>query len=172
MKHWPGIAVVTALIGLAVGFMMLRPAAGTQPVYIDVSADLSFIFECKRRANPPSEESIQNFMSYNGFRVLDRSQQMGRRRLKLDMIGIDSAHRKLEFGTDPTGSGSYFAALYSEPPTQHATVLEDSLLAFTEMSLRCKTSQVERSGNPAEARDSYDFSFSRTEDQFKRPPLK
>jgi hypothetical protein len=173
MKHWPGITVITLLVALGVGLMLVQPHPEAQPLYIDISADLAFTLDCTSKAEPPSDEAIEGFLTHKGFRVLDklrlaRKYDPDYHRMTMDITGIDSAHRKIYFTADPDEPRTYSVALYSEPPTQHSTELEGSLLGFTEKTLGCRDRQVERSENPAEARDDYDFSFSQIEDSFQQ----
>lgn len=135
-------------------------------------ADLAFHFDCKGKGGQPSEQTIEQFMTAKGFRVLDKV-AAGKKLtpdfswMKMDTVGIDGARREITFKGFADQPGSYAVSLYSEPPTHRSKDLEKDLLAFTEKTLGCKNSEVHHVENPAGAKDLYDKSFSMTEGWFQ-----
>ncbi|HEY3645947.1 MAG TPA: hypothetical protein VGM16_11470 [Gammaproteobacteria bacterium] len=149
---------------------MLRPDTVDDSVAKPNSfgADLAFQFECKGKANPPSEQAIEQFMTDKGFRPLDKV-KAGKKLtpdfswMHVDTVGIDSARREIAFKGFADQPDSYAVSLYSEPPTQRSKDLEKDLLKFTEKTLGCKNSKLAHVENPAGAKDLYDKFFSMTE---------
>ena len=169
MNKWimPGAITTFAVIGLVL--IIVRP--DTTPDDADskpksFGADLAFSFDCKGKA--PSQQAIEQFMTDKGFRVLDKV-GAGKKLdpdftwMKMDIVGMDSAHRQITFKVFADQLDDYHVSLYSEPPTQHSKDLEDALMGFTEKTLACKNHKVERLDNPVGAKDLYDKSFSVTE---------
>jgi len=174
MKKWivPGAITTFAVIGLVL--IIVRPDttpddADSQPT--SFGADLAFSFDCKGTA--PSQQSIEQFMETKGFRVLDKV-GAGKKLtpdfswMKMDIVGVDSAHRQITFKAFADQPDDYHVSLYSEPPTQRSKDLEDALQGFTQKTLGCKNGKVAHVDNPAGAKDLYDKSFSMTEGWFQQ----
>ncbi|HEX7966093.1 MAG TPA: hypothetical protein VF651_10280 [Gammaproteobacteria bacterium] len=174
MKKWivPGFITLFAVIGLIL--IIVRP--DTTPEDADsrpsvFGADLAFSFDCKGKT--PSNQAIQQFMTAQGFRVLDKV-AAGKKLtpdfswMKMDIVGMDSARRQISFKAFADQPDDYHVSLYSEPPTQHDKGLEDALQEFTKKTLVCKTHKVSHLDNPAGAKDLYDKSFSVTEGWFQQ----
>lgn len=170
MKSWMLIAVISifAVIGLAL--IIIRPDTVDDDVIKPNSfgADLAFQFECKGKANPPSVQAIEQFMTAKGFRPLDKVKAGAKLTpdfswMHRDIVGIDSTRREITFKGFLDEPDTYSISLYSEPPTQLSKDLEQDLLGFTEKTLGCKNGKVAHVENPAGAKDLYDKSFSVTE---------
>ena len=172
MKKWivPGVITIFFLIFLVL--IIVRPDTTDDDAVKPDSfgADLSYQFTCGKA---PSEQDIEGFMTAKGFRVLDKV-KAGKKLtpdfswMKMDVVGIDSARRQMEFKVFADNTETYSVSLYSEPPTQHSKDLEDALLGFTGKTLGCKNGKVSHFDNPANAKDLYDKSFSLTEGWFQQ----
>jgi hypothetical protein len=147
-----------------------------------VVADLAFHFDCKAGAYPVSDKAVEQFLQSRGFKVLNVVQ--ARRERKMDPMlsdlfidGIDQQQRMIRFMAEPLTHGSYSVTLYTRPPTEHATDLEDALLAFVSQTLKCHVRQVARRENGLEAQGAYSDFFKKREDSFRqlegwrRPPV-
>lgn len=174
MKNWiPGTAISIFAVIAAV-LIVLRPDttddAEAKPN--SFGADLAFQFDCRGKANPPSEQAIEGFMTAKGFHALDKV-RAGKKLepdfswMHMDVVGIDSARREISFKGFADQPETYSVSLYSEPPTHHSKDLEDALLGFTEKTLGCKDSKVVHVENPAGAKDLYDHSLNVTESWFQ-----
>jgi len=161
-----GIITTFGVIGLIL--IILRPdspdADEVKPT--NFGADLAFQFDCKGKS--PSEQDFDHFMTAKGFHTLDKVKAGAKLTpdfswMKLDVVGVDSTRRQMEFKVFADAPDTYSVSLYSEPPTQRSKDLEDDLMAFTKKTLGCKNSQLARVDNPAGAKDLYDHSFSITE---------
>ena len=173
-----GLMSTFAVIGLVL--IILRPDTTDDDMVKPNSfgADLAFQFDCKGKS--PSEQDFEQFMTAKGFRTLDKVKAGNKLTpdfswMKLDVVGIDSARRQMEFKVFADQPDTYSVSLYSEPPTQHSKDLEDGLLGFTKKTLSCKNSKLSHIDNPAGAKDLYDHSFSVTEDWYRQaagiPPV-
>lgn len=175
MKHWPWIVAIASFAAMGTGLFVMQPHHEEDPGFKvnSFSADLAFFFNCKDKANPPSDEVIEGFMADKGFRVLNKvrlakEENADYHWMKMDIIGIDSARRKINFTAFPGQPNTYNVGLWSEPPTRHSTDLENAVLEFTEKTLGCSNYQVQRFQNSAEAKDVYDYSFKETEGWFEQ----
>jgi len=174
MKKWivPGAITIFAVIGIILIVVQPDPTpddADSKPN--SFGADLAFSFDCKGKTL--SGQSIEQFMKDHGFQSLDKvaagkKLQPDFTWMKMDIVGLDSAHRQVTFKAFADQPDDYHVSLYSEPPTQHDTGLEGELKAFTQKTLGCKNSQIVRVDNPAGAKDLYDKSFSMTEGWFQQ----
>jgi hypothetical protein len=176
MKKWilPGAITTFAIIGLVL--IIVRP--DTTPDDADskpnsFGADLAFSFDCKGKANPPSEQAIEQFMTAKGFRPLDKVKAGTKLTpdfswMHVDTVGIDDARREIAFKGFADQPDSYSVSLYSEPPTSRSKDLEKDLLEFTEKTLGCKNSKLAHVENPAGAKDLYDHFFSVTEGWYQQ----
>jgi hypothetical protein len=168
----PGAIIIFAVI--AVILIAVRPDTVNDDEVKPTSfgADLAFHFDCKGKTTPPVQ-AIEQFMTAKGFRPLDKV-QAGKKLtpdfswMKLDVVGIDDAHRQISFKGFADQPDAYSVSLYSEPPTQHSTDLEKALKGFTEKTLGCKNHEVTRLDNPAGAKDLYDKSFSVTQGWYQQ----
>src|SRR5690242_19916751 len=97
-----------------------------------VQADVAFAFDCKDGTEPTSSDKIQHFLESQHFRVLNKVRLARERRIRypftLDIVAIDENRREITFTGFPVSPGTYYAGLYSPPPTRHASDLENSLL--------------------------------------------
>lgn len=174
MKTWPWLVVIAVFFAIGIVLMAAYPTRHVDPNRPDsFGADLAFIFDCKDKADPPSEQAIEQFLEGNGFRVLNKvrlakEQHVDYSWKTMDIVGLDSARREITFDAGPGDPNAYFVGLYSEPPTRHSTDLENALLELTEKTLGCQNRQVERFENPATARSLYDRSFSQAEGWFQQ----
>ena|SRR5690348_2113750 len=174
MKSWPWVVAIAVFAAIGIGLMVAYPTEHSDSNKADsFSADLAFIFSCTGKADPPSDNAIEQFMVGKGFRVLNkvrlaREQHVDYDWMKMDIIGIDSTHRKMDFTAFPEEPNSYFVRLNSEPPTHHSTDLEDALLGFTENTLGCTNHQIERFQNAANAKEIYDYDFKQTEGWYEQ----
>ena len=174
MKNWIPVTAISIFAVIAVVLIVLRPDTTDDDAVKPDSfgADLSFQFDCKGKANPPSEQAIEGFMTAKGFKPLDKV-KAGKKLnpdfswMHMDVVGIDSARRQITFKGFADQPETYSVSLYSEPPTQHSKDMEDALMGFTEKTLGCKDSKVEHVENPAGAKDLYDHSLSVTEGWFQ-----
>lgn len=174
MKSWMMVAVISIFAVIGLILIIVRPdttdASEDKPT--SFGADLAFHFDCKGKANPPSEQAIEQFMTTKGFKPLDKV-KAGKKLdpdfswMHMDTVGIDSARRQIAFKGFADQPDSYSVSLYSEPPTRRSKDLEDALMVFTEKTLGCKNSEEARVENPANAKDLYDHSFSVTEGWFQ-----
>ena len=171
MKKWimPGAIILFAVI--AVILIAVRPdTVNDDEVKPDsFGADLAFSFDCKDRS--PSIAAIERFMKDKGFQTLDKVAAGTKLTpdfswMKLDIVGLDSAHRQITFKAFADQPDDYHVSFYSEPPTQHDTALEAALMSFTGKTLGCKNSERQRLDNPAGAKDLYDKSVSMTQGWF------
>ena len=172
MKSWMMIAIISIFGVIGLVLIIVRPDSTDADVVKPSSfgADLTFQFSCGKT---PSLQALEGFMTAKGFRTLDKVKAGTKLTpdfswMKVDVVGIDSAHRQIEFKVFADNTETYSVSLYSEPPTQHSKDLEDALLGFTEKTLGCKNSQVAHVDNPANAKDLYDHSFSMTEGWFQQ----
>ena len=173
MKKWmmPGAIMIFAVI--AVILIAVRPDTVDDDVVKPNSfgADLAYTVDCKGKA--PTVQAFEQFMKAKGFRTLNKV-AAGKKLtpdftwMKLDVVGIDDAHRQISFKVFADQPDDYHVGLYSEPPTQHSRDLEDALLAFTDKTLGCKNSQLVHVDNPAGAKDLYDKSVNMTEGWFQQ----
>lgn len=171
MKSWMLIALISTFAVIILVLIIVRPDNTDDDVVKPNSfgADLEFQFSCGK---PPSLQAIEQFMTAQGFRTLDKVKAGTKLTpdfswMKMDVVGIDSARRQMEFKVFADDTETYAVSLYSEPPTQHSKALEDALLGFTEKTLGCKNKHVSHVDNPAGAKDLYDKSFSMTEGWFQ-----
>ena len=173
MKKWILPGVITVIIVLGIVLVIVRP--DTTPEDADskpnsFGADLAFSFDCKGKT--PSAQAIQQFMTDKGFKVLDKV-AAGKKLtpdfswMKMDIVGLDQAHRQITFKAFADQPDDYHVSLYSEPPTQRSKDMEDALLGFTQKTLSCKTHKVQHVENPAGAKDLYDKSVTMTEGWFQ-----
>jgi hypothetical protein len=174
MKKWILPGVITTFIAIGLVLIIVRP--DTTPEDADdkpstFGADLAFSFDCKGKT--PSAQAIQQFMTDEGFHVLDKV-GAGKKLtpdfswMKMDIVGTDSARRQITFKAFADQPDDYHVSLYSEPPTKRSKDLEDALQGFTQKTLGCKDHQVAHVDNPAGAKDLYDKSFSMTEGWFQQ----
>lgn len=173
MKRWimPTAIVIFAVI--AVILIAVRPDTvnddEVQPN--SFGADLAYTFDCK--GNTPSAQAIEQFMKDKGFQPLDKV-LAGKKLtpdfswMKMDIVGLDPAHRQISFKAFADQPDDYHVSLYSEPPTQHDKDLEGALKDFTHKTLGCKNNHIGRLDNPAGAKDLYDKSVSTTEGWFQQ----
>ena len=175
MKSWMLIAVISVFAVIGLALIIMRPDTTDDDAVKPNSfgADMSFQSICKGKTKGPSEQAIEQFMTAKGFRPLDKVKAGTKLTpdfswMKLDVVGIDSARRQIEFKVYADDTETYSVSLYSEPPTQLSKDLEKDLLGFTEKTLGCKNGQVAHVENPAAAKDLYDKSFSVTEDWFRQ----
>lgn len=174
MKGWIMVAAIV-IFAVVIGVLIaLRPDTIDDDAVKPNSfgADLTFQFECKGKANPPSEQAIEQFMTAKGFRSLDKVKAGTKLTpdfswMHMDTVGMDSARHQITFKGFADQPDSYSVSLYSEPPTQRSKDLEKALLDFTEKTLGCKNSKIAHVENPAGAKDLYDKSFNMTEGWFQ-----
>jgi hypothetical protein len=171
-KSWIPLALISIFAVIGLVLIIIRPDTTDDDVVKPNSfgADMAFQFICGKT---PSEQTIEGFMTGKGFRTLDKVKAGTKLTpdfswMKMDVVGIDSSHRQIEFKVFADDTETYKASLYSEPPTQHSKDLEDALLGFTEKTLGCKNSKVAHVDNPAGAKDLYDKSFSVTEGWYQQ----
>ena len=175
MKSWIPVTAISIFAMIAMVLIVLRPDTTDDDEIKPNSfgADLAFQFDCKGKANAPSEQAIEGFMTAQGFRALDKV-KAGKKLtpdfgwMHMDVVGIDSARRQITFKGFADQPETYSVSLYSEPPTHHSKDLEDALLGFTEKTLGCKNSKLADVENPAGAKDLYDRSFGVTEGWFQQ----
>ena len=174
MKSWMLVAIVAIFAVIGVVLIIVRPDTIDDDAVKPNSfgADLTFHFDCKGKANPPSELAIEQFMTAKGFHALDKVKAGTRLTpdfswMHMDTVGIDSARRQITFKGFADQPDSYSASLFSEPPTHRSKDLEKDLLDFTEKTLGCKNGKIAHVENPAGAKDLYDKSFSMTEGWFQ-----
>src|SRR5579871_5887556 len=174
MKNWILTAIISTFAVIALVLIIVRPDttdedADAKPT--SFGADLAFQFDCKGKANPPSEHVIEQFITAKGFKPLDKV-KAGKKLIPdfswmhLDVVGIDDARGQIAFKGFADQPDSYSVSLYSEPPTRRSEELEGALLRFTEKTLGCENEHATRLDNPADAKELYDKSFSMTEAWF------
>ena len=170
MKKWIMPGVISLFAVMAAVLIAVRPDAAEDPEAKATSfgADLAFQFDCTSKANPPSEQAIEAFMTAKGFKPLDKV-KAGKKLtpdfswMHLDTVGVDSARREIAFKGFADQPETYSVSLYSEPPTQRSQDFEKALLTFTEKTLGCKNGQIHHMENPANAKDLYDKFFGVTQ---------
>lgn len=173
MKSWMMIAVISVFAVIGLVLIIVRPDTTDDDDAVkpnSFGADLAFQFSCGKT---PSEQAIEQFMTAKGFRTLDKVKAGTKLTpdfswMKMDVVGIDSTRRQIEFKVFADDTETYSVSLYSEPPTQHSKDLEDALLGFTVKTLGCKNRQVAHVDNPAGAKDLYDRSVGVTEAWFQQ----
>lgn len=172
MKKWIVPGVITIFFVIFLVLIVLRPDSTDDDAVKPSSfgADLTFQFSCGKT---PSQQALEGFMTAKGFRTLDKVKAGTKLTpdfswMKVDVVGIDSARRQIEFKVFADNTETYSVSLYSEPPTQHSKDLEDALLGFTGKTLGCKNRQVAYVDNPAGAKDLYDRSVNTTETWFRQ----
>lgn len=175
MKSWMLVAIVSIFAVIGLVLIIVRPDTVDDDAIKPNSfgADLAFHFDCKGKANPPSEQAIEQFMTAKGFKPLDKVKAGTKLTpdfswMHVDTVGIDSAHREIAFKGFADQPDSYSVSLYSEPPTHRSKDLEEDLLGFTKKTLGCKNSEVAHVENPAGAKDLYDHFFSVTEGWYQQ----
>ncbi|HEY1772974.1 MAG TPA: hypothetical protein VGH91_07265 [Gammaproteobacteria bacterium] len=174
MKGKIPLIAISIFILIGIVLIIVRPDTtdddDTKPT--SFGADLAFHFDCKPKT-VISEQAIEQFLTAKGFRPLDKV-AAGKKLtpdfswMKMDTVGIDDARRQITFKGFADQPDSYAVSLYSEPPTHRSKDLEKDLMAFTEKTLGCKTSEVHHVENPAGAKDLYDKSFSLTEGWYQQ----
>lgn len=172
MKSWMMIAVISIFGVIGLVLIIVRPDSTDADVVKPSSfgADLTFQFSCGKT---PALQALEGFMTAKGFRTLDKVKAGTKLTpdfswMKVDVVGIDSTRRQMEFKVFADNTETYSVSLYSEPPTQHSKDLEDALLGFTGKTLGCKNGQAAYVDNPAGAKDLYDGSVSTTETWFQQ----
>ena len=173
MKSWMIVALISIFAVILLVLIIVRPDtvdddAAAKPS--SFGADLAFQSTC---AKITSQQAVEEFMKAKGFQTLDKVKAGTKLTpdfswMKADVVGIDSAHRQMEFKVFADDTETYKVSLTSEPPTQHSKDLEDALLGFTEKTLGCKNKEVSHLDNPAGAKELYDRSFSMTEGWFRQ----
>lgn len=170
MKGWILVAAITLFGVIALTLIVLRPdspdADEVKPT--NFGADLAYQFDCKGKANPPSVQAIQDFMTAKGFKPLDKVKAGTKLTpdfswMHLDVVATDSTRHEIAFKGFADQPETYSVSLYSEPPTTRSKDLEKDLMEFSEKTLGCKNSKVAHVENPANAKDLYDKFFSMTE---------
>ena len=154
-----------SVVLLAIAF-----AAGCSKPMPPQQADLGFWFRCDKRASPELEQKIEAFLRQQGFRVLNLGalqRDAGVGIYDLNMTAIDAKQRTIAIHALKETPGSQTVGLYSPPPTQHDSALEDSLLAFASHTLGCRTDQVARNTNGQEAAEMHSWNVRRIESLFK-----
>ena len=173
MKSWMMIAIISTFAVIGLVLIIVRPDTTDDDDAVkpnSFGADLAFQSTC---AKISSQQAVEEFMKAKGFRTLDKVKAGTKLTpdfswMKADVVGIDDAHRQMEFKVFADDTETYKVSLTSEPPTQHSKDLEDALLGFTEKTLGCKNKEVSHLDNPAGAKDLYDKSFSVTEAWFQQ----
>lgn len=133
-------------------------------------ADFAFWFRCDARADPLLEQKLDTFLTSKGFRVLNLGAIQREKNIAvfdLNMTAMDTKHRIINIDAFPNNPGNQSIGLYSPPPTQHDTALEESLIEFASTNLGCRTDQVARHSNGLEARDMHEWNVHRIEGLFK-----
>jgi hypothetical protein len=126
--------------------------------------DLSFWFRCEHRATPELEKKIEGYLERQGFRVLNLGalqRDAGVGIYDLNMTAIDANRRTLDVRAFRETPGSQSLQLYSAPPTQHDSVLEEALLTYATHELGCRTDQIARNSNGPEAAELHDWNVRR-----------
>ncbi len=146
-----------------------------------LSADLTFLFDCKGDAYPPSDGDIEILLMNEQFRVLNKVRLAKEQRIDypftMNIVAIDNQRRRIEFDGVPVWAGTYSVRLYTPPPTRHSSDLENDLLVFVSKKLGCGVRQVERHDNGEDAREFFDELFKIAEGWFRqaedmqRPPI-
>jgi hypothetical protein len=136
-------------------------------------ADLAFHFDCRASAYPISEHAVEQFLQVRGFRVLNvvrarRERGMAPMLFELLIDGIDQQERMISFAAQSLTPGTYSVTLYTLPPTERATDLEEELLAFVSNTLKCEVRQVGRRENGPGAQQMYRDFLKNREDSFRR----
>jgi hypothetical protein len=175
MKGWILVGAISIFGVAALALIVLRPDTtdddDIKPT--NFGADLAFQFDCKGKANPPSVQAIEDFMTAKGFKPLDKVKAGTKLTpdfswMHLDVVATDSTRHEISFKGFADQPDSYSVSLYSEPPTHRSKDLENDLLGFAEKTLGCKNSKVVHVENPANAKDLYDKFFSMTESWFQQ----
>jgi hypothetical protein len=174
MKGKIPLIAISIFILIGIVLIIVRPdtSDGDEIKPTSFGADLAFHFDCKPNA-PVSEHAIEQFMTAQGFRPLDKV-RAGKKLdpdfswMKMDIVAIDDARRQITFKGFADQPDTYAVSLYSEPPTRHSKGLEDALLGFTQKTLGCENREVTHFANPAGAKDLYDHSFSVTQGWYQQ----
>lgn len=133
-----------------------------------LAPDFAFNFRCSGGAYPASESAIEKFIASHGFTVFN--EERVRRQYNLPMYplaidGFDSGRRMLDFRgineksgdkPDPTVASIYSAGLYSLPPTRHDARLENAMLDFVSITLKCEVSNISHGNNGADRAAFFD----------------
>jgi hypothetical protein len=162
----------TLIAVLAVGVLLTIAYYSPRHPGKSLGADLSFWFRCEGGKQPPSDGAIEVFLRSKGFRVLNKvslakAQHVDYPIFTMDIVALDGKRREITFQGFPEQPGDYNVALFSPPPTQHDTALEQELLDFVGTQLQCKTRQLGHSENGKDTLEFYNELFSLAEGWFK-----
>jgi hypothetical protein len=140
-----------------------QPAVGLLP-------DLAFHFTCTSISAVSLAGDLGSFLRTSGFRSLDLAKIQAEHGLEIvhfQMEAIDSANHWITISSSPRHPDAYGLALYSTPPTHHATALEQSLIDFISVSTHCDVKNVDRHENGVEALGIFQRQVSRVEALFQ-----
>ncbi len=144
-------------------------AAGSGPSVL--LAHVSGQFVCEQQSKLDIEPLVENFLSAQGFQVLNLAKVQRWKSIKLQgvrILGIDSQNRLVEFMSLDYSVGRYVMRLNSAPPTRRSVELEARLEAFPESVPGCKIAQLLRSSNKSDALPLFESEVSRTKELFRQ----
>jgi hypothetical protein len=160
------------LIGLAAMPVIVNADETPRVLY----ADLAYHFVCTDAPRPEVERRIEEFLTTDGFRVLNLGKFQRKRGVHLQdtrIHAIDSERRLIEFVSLDSAPGRYSMVLNTEPPTRRSVELEKKLERFPTEVASCGVRQVNRGSNPESARPLFEATMRRVEGWFRQTsPLK
>ena len=126
-------------------------------------ADLSIQFECSHIQREELENAVEQFLAKQKFKTLNqgRLQRQHHYPGTVNLVGLDDGQRIINVVALLYPDIRYAATVHSPPPTKRASALEDALQKFVTQDLRCEIKQIDRSENPAAAKDLHQNQVSR-----------
>jgi hypothetical protein len=137
---------------LALGLLVLPCMVASNPNAL--SADFTGQFVCDQRISPDIEDSIEDFLRAQGFRVLNLGKLQrthGVFLIRTRVIGIDEQDRMIDILSLDSTPGRYGLRLNTAPPTLHSADLEAKLESFPSGLPSCKLIQSSRGSNDSDA---------------------
>jgi hypothetical protein len=132
--------------------------------------DIAFHFVCKEAPRGDIERRMEAFLRRSGFKVLnvaDVQRQHDAYISDTNIVALDGDRRITEIRSVPGADRRYSLNLYSQPPTNHFSSLEEDILHFVSEDLKCETRQIARKENGEEQRGFYESQVRRVQGLFE-----
>jgi hypothetical protein len=132
--------------------------------------DIAFHFVCKKAHRGDIERRMKAFLKGDGFKVLnvaDVQRQHDAYISDTNMVALDSDRRIIEIRSVPGVDWRYSFSLYSRPPTNHLSSLDEDILHFVSEDLQCETRQIARKENGEEQKEFYESQVRRVQGLFE-----